>query len=122
MFLPSTPDEVSALGWDRLDVVLVTGDAYVDSPYVGVSVIGQVLLASGYRVGIIGQPDIASVRDIGRLGEPALFWGVTGGCIDSLVANTTASRRRKRAFSRQRARDMGYEKAIQWIQDGALEK
>ena len=78
-------------------MILVTGDSYVDSPYVGVSVIGQWLLRAGYRVGIIAQPDVASTADITRLGEPALFWGVTGGCIDSLVANRTASGKRRRA-------------------------
>ncbi|MCE5265482.1 MAG: YgiQ family radical SAM protein, partial [Deltaproteobacteria bacterium] len=96
MFIPATPEEVRALGWSRLDVILVTGDSYVDSPFVGVSVIGHRLLASGYRVGIIPQPDTASPADITRLGEPALFWGVTGGCIDSLVANRTASGKRRR--------------------------
>ena len=96
MFLPATPEELRHLGWDRLDVILVTGDAYLDSPYVGVSVIGKWLLRAGYRVGIIAQPDIASGADITRLGEPALFWGVTGGCIDSLIANRTASGKRRR--------------------------
>ncbi|EKD36660.1 MAG: Fe-S oxidoreductase, partial [uncultured bacterium] len=78
MFLPATPEELRNLGWKKLDVILVTGDSYLDSPYVGVSVIGKALLAAGYRVGIIAQPDIASGRDIARLGEPGLFWGVTG--------------------------------------------
>jgi len=96
MFIPATPDEVRNLGWTRLDVILITGDSYLDSPYVGVSVIGQRLLAAGYRVGIIPQPDIDSENDIIRLGEPGLFWGVTGGCIDSLVANRTASGKRRR--------------------------
>lgn len=97
MFLPTTPEELRALGWGRLDVVLVTGDSYIDSPFVGVSVIGQWLLKAGYRVAIIAQPDIASGKDITRLGEPALFWGVTGGCIDSLVANRTASGKKRQA-------------------------
>jgi uncharacterized radical SAM protein YgiQ len=95
MFLPATPEELRELGWDRLDVILVTGDSYLDSPFVGVSIIGQVLLKAGYRVGIIAQPDITTA-DITRLGEPALFWGVTGGCIDSMVANRTASGKRRR--------------------------
>ncbi|MEI7639451.1 MAG: hypothetical protein WCJ37_19205, partial [Syntrophus sp. (in: bacteria)] len=97
MFLPVTPEEVLTRGWTRLDVILITGDAYIDSPYVGVSVIGQSLLAAGYRVGIIPQPDIASGADITRLGEPELFWGVTGGCIDSLIANHTASGKKRQA-------------------------
>jgi uncharacterized radical SAM protein YgiQ len=97
MFLPTTPEELKALSWDRLDVILVTGDSYIDSSYIGVAVIGKVLLHAGCRVGIIAQPDTESDRDIARLGEPRLFWGVTGGCIDSMVANRTATgRKRKR--------------------------
>ncbi len=90
MFLPTTPQEVAERGWDQLDVILVTGDAYIDSPFIGVAVIGHVLADVGYRVGIIAQPDIHSPEDITRLGEPALFWGVSGGSIDSMVANYTA--------------------------------
>lgn len=96
MFLPTTPEELERLGWNRLDVVLVTGDSYIDSPYVGVSVIGKVLLEAGFRVGIIAQPDIHTNRDITRLGEPLLFWGVTGGCIDSMVANYTPTGRKRK--------------------------
>ena len=96
MFLPVTPEEVHALGWTALDVILVTGDSYLDSPHVGVAVIGKWLLAAGYRVGIIPQPDINTGADITRLGEPRLFWGVTGGCVDSLIANRTASGKRRR--------------------------
>ena len=95
MFLPTTREESRALGWDRLDIVLVTGDAYIDSPFVGVAVIGRVLVAAGFRVGIVAQPDMGSGADISRLGEPLLFWGVSGGCIDSMVANRTASGRRR---------------------------
>ncbi|MCJ7623119.1 MAG: YgiQ family radical SAM protein, partial [Anaerolineaceae bacterium] len=65
-------------------------DSYIDSPYIGVSVIGRVLSNAGYRVGVIAQPDVHSEKDITRLGEPALFWGVTAGSIDSMVANYTA--------------------------------
>jgi uncharacterized radical SAM protein YgiQ len=89
-FLPTTAREMRALGWDRPDVILITGDTYVDSPYIGVAVIGRVLADAGYRVGIIAQPDVENTRDIARLGEPALFWGVAGGSVDSLVANRTA--------------------------------
>ncbi len=96
MFLPTTPGEIKELGWDGLDVILVTGDAYIDSPFVGVAVIGKILLDAGYRVGIIAQPDRDSGEDIGRLGEPRLFWGVTAGCIDSMVANYTATGRRRK--------------------------
>ena len=96
MFIPATPEEIRNLGWTQLDVILISGDSYLDSPFVGVSVIGKRLLAAGYRVGIIPQPDVGSEKDITRLGEPVLFWGVTGGCIDSMVANRTASGKRRR--------------------------
>ena len=97
MFIPTTRQELDQLGWQALDVILVTGDSYVDSPFVGVAVVGQVLLKAGYRVGIIAQPDVHSRDDIARLGEPELFWGVSGGCIDSMVANYTATKKRKRS-------------------------
>lgn len=97
MFLPTTLDEAKELGWDNLDVVLVTGDAYIDSPFIGVAVIGKVLVDAGYRVGIIAQPELSSGADISRLGEPGLFWGVTAGCIDSMVANRTASGKKRRS-------------------------
>ncbi len=95
-FLPTTPEEVRQRGWDALDVILVSGDSYIDSPYIGSAVIGRVLEKAGYRVGIIGQPDISTPADITRLGEPRLFWGVSGGSVDSMVANTTASKKRRR--------------------------
>ncbi|MCP4544752.1 MAG: YgiQ family radical SAM protein [Chloroflexi bacterium] len=97
MFLPTTKQELDNLGWTKLDVILVTGDAYVDSPFIGAAIIGKVLVDAGYRVGIIAQPDAHSDKDIARLGEPELFWGVTGGCIDSMVANYTATKKRKKA-------------------------
>jgi uncharacterized radical SAM protein YgiQ len=95
-YLPTTPEEVKKLGWQKLDVILVTGDTYVDSSYIGVSVIGRVLLQAGYKVGILAQPDIHSERDITRLGEPALFWGVTAGCVDSMIANYTAGKKKRK--------------------------
>lgn len=96
-FIPTTRKEISDLGWDALDVILVTGDTYVDSPHMGVAVMGRVLMDEGYRVGIIAQPDVQGGGDITRLGSPKLFWGVTAGAVDSLVANYTASgKRRKR--------------------------
>ena len=79
-----------------MDVILVTGDAYVDSPHMGAAVIGRVLMDEGYRVGIIAQPDVQGPRDITRLGAPALFWGVTAGAVDSMVANYTASGKRRK--------------------------
>lgn len=95
-YLPTTAKELQALGWDALDVILVTGDAYIDSPFIGVSVIGRVLVDAGFKVGIIAQPDVDG-NDICRLGEPKLFWGISGGCIDSLVANRTASGFRRKS-------------------------
>ncbi|MCX5845701.1 MAG: YgiQ family radical SAM protein [Deltaproteobacteria bacterium] len=95
MFVPTTSEELKKLKWDKLDVILVTGDTYIDSPFIGVSLIGNVLAGAGYRVGIIAQPDIHSDIDICRLGEPRLFWGITGGCMDSLVANYTATRKKR---------------------------
>jgi uncharacterized radical SAM protein YgiQ len=97
MFLPTTKDEVKRLGWGSLDVILVTGDSYIDSPFIGTAVIGKVLLNAGYRVGVIAQPDITCVEEIGRLGEPRLFWGVTAGSIDSMVANTTALKKPRKS-------------------------
>ena len=97
MFLPTTAEEVKNLGWDALDVILVTGDSYLDSPYAGIAVIGKLLLHAGFRVGVIAQPDPASDQDICRLGEPRLFWGVTAGCVDSMVANYTALKKKRRS-------------------------
>ncbi|HNW95204.1 MAG TPA: YgiQ family radical SAM protein, partial [Anaerolineaceae bacterium] len=90
MFIPTTPEELKTLNWTELDVILVSGDTYIDSPFSGTALIGQQLIRSGYRVGIIAQPDVKSAADITRLGEPRLFWGVSAGAVDSLVANTTA--------------------------------
>ncbi len=97
MFLPTTLDEVKGLGWDGLDVILVTGDSYIDSPFIGTAVIGKVLLHAGYHVGVIAQPDISGVNDIGRLGTPRLFWGVTAGSLDSMVANYTALKKPRKS-------------------------
>lgn len=92
-FLPTTRAEMDALGWDQCDVILVSGDAYIDSPFIGVAVVGRILEKLGYKVGIIGQPDEKSDNDIKRLGEPRLYWGVSGGSIDSMVANYTATKK-----------------------------
>ena len=72
LFLPTTRAEMAARGWDALDVILVTGDAYIDSPFMGVAVIGRVLVHHGFRVGVIAQPDTDSAADLLRLGEPRL--------------------------------------------------
>lgn len=97
MFLPTTLRECADLGWRQLDVILVSGDSYIDTPFSGTAVIGKVLVSAGYRVGVIAQPDIQSAEDITRLGEPALFWGVTAGVVDSMVANYTATRKKRRS-------------------------
>lgn len=92
-FLPTTREEMDALGWDQCDVILVSGDAYIDSPFIGVATVGRILQKHGYRVGMIGQPDIESDVDISRLGEPKIFWGVSGGSVDSMVSNYTATKK-----------------------------
>ena len=96
MFLPTTRAEMQDLGWNALDVILVSGDSYIDTPYSGIAVIGRVLLNAGYHVGVIAQPELTSDQDISRLGEPALFWGVSSGTVDSMVANYTATLRKRR--------------------------
>jgi uncharacterized radical SAM protein YgiQ len=95
-FLPMSREEMDALGWDRCDVILVTGDAYVDHPSFGMAIVGRVLEAQGFRVGIIAQPDWRSKSDFERLGEPTLFFGVTAGNMDSMVNRYTADRRIRR--------------------------
>ena len=92
-FLPMSREEMDALGWDECDIVLVTGDAYVDHPSFGMAIIGRLLEAHGFRVGIIAQPDWQSAEPFGALGRPALFFGVTGGNMDSMVNRYTADRR-----------------------------
>ncbi|MEA1968381.1 MAG: YgiQ family radical SAM protein [Thermodesulfobacteriota bacterium] len=93
MFLPTTKKEFTALGWKKADIILVTGDTYIDSPYTGVAVIGKTLVKQGFKVGVVAQPDMESDIDITRLGEPELFWGITSGSVDSMVANYTASKK-----------------------------
>ncbi len=95
-FLPTTKNELQNLGWDPPDIIIVSGDSYIDSPYMGTAVIGRVLSDAGYRVGIIAQPDVTSGKDITRLGSPRLFWGVTAGSVDSMVANYTATGKRRK--------------------------
>ena len=97
MFLPTTKKEMYKLGWDTLDIILVSGDTYIDSSYNGSAVIGKWLVKHGFRVGIIAQPDIDSGTNITRLGSPELFWGVSAGCVDSMVANYTATKRKRKS-------------------------
>ncbi len=91
--LPMSLNEMEQLGWDACDIILVTGDAYVDHPSFGMAVIGRVLEAQGFRVGIISQPDWHTVDDFRKLGRPNLFFGVTGGNMDSMVNRYTSDRK-----------------------------
>jgi uncharacterized radical SAM protein YgiQ len=92
-FLPMSRAEMTALGWEQCDVIIVTGDAYVDHPSFGMALVGRVLEAQGYRVGIIAQPDWHSAEPFRALGAPRLFFGVTAGNMDSMVNRYTADRR-----------------------------
>src|SRR5215470_13069447 len=92
-FLPMSRAEMDELGWDSCDVILVTGDAYVDHPSFGMAIIGRLLEAQGFRVGIVAQPDWNSTEDFSKLGAPNLFFGVTAGNMDSMVNRYTADRR-----------------------------
>ena len=89
-FLPTTRLEMDALGWDSCDIIIVTGDAYVDHPSFGMAVIGRMLEAQGFRVGIIAQPEWQSAEPFKVLGKPNLFWGVTAGNMDSMINRYTA--------------------------------
>ena len=91
--LPMSRPEMDKLGWDSCDIVLVTGDAYVDHPSFGMAVIGRMLEAQGFRVGIIAQPDWQSAEPFKVLGKPNLFWGVTSGNMDSMINRYTADRK-----------------------------
>ena len=91
-FLPTTIKEVRALGWDYIDVILFTGDAYIDHPAFGAAVIGRLLEAEGYRVAIVPQPNWRDdLRDFTKLGAPRLFFGVSAGAMDSMVNHYTAN-------------------------------
>jgi uncharacterized radical SAM protein YgiQ len=92
-FLPATRADMDALGWERCDIIIVTGDAYVDHPSFGMAIIGRVLESQGFKVGIIAQPDWRSTADFSALGAPRLFFGVTAGNMDSMVNRYTSERR-----------------------------
>ena len=93
-FLPTTKKELELRGWDELDIILFSGDAYVDHPSFGAAVIGRTLEAAGYRVAIVPQPDWhGDFRDFKKLGRPRLFFGISPGCMDSMVNKYTANRR-----------------------------
>jgi len=92
-FLPTSRQEMDELGWDSCDIIIVTGDAYVDHPSFGMAIIGRMLEAQGFRVGIIAQPDWHSKQAFMQLGKPNLFFGVTAGNMDSMINRYTAERR-----------------------------
>ena len=93
-FLPITAKEIQELGWDYVDIIIVSGDAYIDHPSFGHAVIGRVLENAGYRVAILPQPNWRDdLRDFKKLGKPRLFFGVTSGCMDSMVNHYTAAKR-----------------------------
>src|SRR5689334_13766655 len=92
-FLPMSRAEMEQLGWDSCDVIIVTGDAYVDHPSFGMAIMGRVLEAQGFRVGIIAQPDWQSAEPFKALGRPNLFFGITAGNMDSMVNRYTSDRR-----------------------------
>ncbi|KAB2317843.1 YgiQ family radical SAM protein [Betaproteobacteria bacterium SCN1] len=92
-FLPTSRAEMDALGWDACDVILVTGDAYIDHPSFGMALVGRLLEAQGFRVGVLSQPDWHSAEPFRALGKPALYFGVTAGNMDSMVNRYTADRK-----------------------------
>src|SRR5580698_6408992 len=92
-FLPTTRAEMELLGWDSCDIIVVTGDAYVDHPSFGMAIVGRVLEAQGFRVGIIAQPDWRSAEPFRVLGAPSLFFGITAGNMDSMVNRYPSDRR-----------------------------
>src|SRR3954463_7188767 len=92
-FLPLSEPEVREKGWDELDVVFVTGDAYIDHPSFAMAILGRVLEAAGVRVGIVSQPDWQSCADWQRFGRPRLFFGISAGNMDSMINHYTANRK-----------------------------
>ena len=94
-FLPMSRAEMNALGWDELDVLLVSGDAYVDHPSFAMALLGRTLVAHGLRTGIITQPRWDSPEDMLAMGRPRLFAGVSAGAIDSMLAHYTAFRKKR---------------------------
>ena len=95
-WLPTTRKEVQEREWDQLDVILFSGDAYVDHPAFGVAVIARIIEAEGFRVAVVPQPNWQDDwRDFKKLGKPRLFFGVSAGCMDSMVNHYTANKRRR---------------------------
>lgn len=91
-FLPTSRKEMDALGWDSCDIIIVTGDAYVDHPSFGMAIIGRLLEAQGFRVGIIAQPEWQNKDAFMQLGKPNLFFGITAGNMDSMINRYTADK------------------------------
>ncbi|MEY3955481.1 MAG: hypothetical protein RL229_881 [Pseudomonadota bacterium] len=91
--LPMSRREMDALGWDSCDIILVTGDAYIDHPSFGMALIGRLLEEQGFRVGILSQPDWSSAEPFKALGKPNLYFGITAGNMDSMVNRYTADRK-----------------------------
>lgn len=97
MNIPMNRKEMLRRGWNNLDIILVTGDAFVDHPSFGTALIARVLEAAGWRVGVISQPNWKNTDDISTLGRPRLFFGVTSGNVDSMVANYTSSGKKRKS-------------------------
>ncbi|HAQ62272.1 TPA: YgiQ family radical SAM protein [Candidatus Delongbacteria bacterium] len=97
MFLPVNIDEMRSLGWECLDIILISGDAYIDHPSFGAAIIGKYLVSKGFKVGIIAQPDTLSNTDFQKLPAPRLFVGISSGNVDSMVNNYTASKKPRRS-------------------------
>ncbi|MDP2912263.1 MAG: YgiQ family radical SAM protein [Candidatus Omnitrophota bacterium] len=95
-FLPISKEDLKERGWDELDIILITGDAYVDHPSFGAAVIGRVLEGAGFKVGIISQPDWKTSDDFLKLGKPRLFFGITAGNLDSILSNYTINRSKRK--------------------------
>ncbi|MBO4955348.1 MAG: YgiQ family radical SAM protein, partial [Muribaculaceae bacterium] len=96
LYLPTSVKEMKLLGWESVDVVIFSGDAYVDHPSFGAAVIGRTLQSHGYRVAIVPQPNWQDdLRDFRKFGRPRLFFGVSPGAMDSMVNHYTAARRRR---------------------------
>jgi uncharacterized radical SAM protein YgiQ len=112
--LPMSRAEMDALGWDSCDIIIVTGDAYVDHPSFGMAVIGRLLEAQGFRVGIIAQPDWTSAEPFKALGKPNLFFGVAAGNMDSMINRYTADKKRRNddAYTPGNAGDQRPDRAV----------
>ena len=95
-FLPVNRQDLEDRGWDEADIIIVSGDAYVDHPAWAAAILGRFLEKHGYRVGIIAQPDWNSLEDIRKLGQPRLFFAVSAGNMDSMVNHYTADKKRRR--------------------------